>query len=149
MPSAVKGVTAAGARSSADQSIGLRSQGSWVRIPPGAPAFSRGDMRIAFALVAALFAGSLQAQTYPSRPLHFVVPFPVSGATDILARVIAAKLQDALGQPVPVDNKPGAGGTIGSAFVAKSAPDGYTILMATTSTHSIGPALQKLPYDHE
>ena len=106
-------------------------------------------MRIVFALVAALLAGAVQAQAYPSRPIHFVVPFPVSGATDILGRVIAAKLQEALGQPVPVDNKPGAGGTIGSAFVAKSAPDGYTILMATTSTHSIGPALQKLPYDHE
>jgi tripartite-type tricarboxylate transporter receptor subunit TctC len=77
------------------------------------------------------------------------VPFPVSGATDILARVIGQKLSEALGQPVPIDNKPGAGGTIGSAFVAKATADGYTILMATTSTHSIGPALQKLPYDPE
>jgi tripartite-type tricarboxylate transporter receptor subunit TctC len=73
----------------------------------------------------------------------------VSGATDILSRVIAQKLQEGLGQPVPVDNKPGAGGTIGSTFVAKAAPDGYTILMGTTSTHSIGPALQKLQYDVE
>jgi tripartite-type tricarboxylate transporter receptor subunit TctC len=97
----------------------------------------------------ALFSALAQAQSYPAHPVRFVVPFPVSGATDILSRVVAQKLSEALGQPVPVDNKPGAGGTIGSAFVAKSAPDGYTIQMATSSTHSIGPALQKLQYDAE
>ncbi|HEY5291847.1 MAG TPA: tripartite tricarboxylate transporter substrate binding protein, partial [Burkholderiales bacterium] len=64
-----------------------------------------------------------------------------------LTRTIAHKLSEALGQPVIVDNKPGAGGALGSDLVAKAAPDGYTLLMATTSTHSIGPALQKLPYD--
>jgi tripartite-type tricarboxylate transporter receptor subunit TctC len=106
-------------------------------------------MRVIFAVIAAALAGTAHAQSYPSQPIRFVVPFPVSGATDILARVIGQKLSEALGQPVPIDNKPGAGGTIGSAFVAKAAPDGYTILMATTSTHSIGPALQKLPYDAE
>ena len=106
-------------------------------------------MRILVAVIFATLAGAAGAQSYPARPVHFVVPFPVSGATDILARVIGQKLQEALGQPVPIDNKPGAGGTIGSAFVAKATPDGYTILMATTSTHSIGPALQKLPYDAE
>jgi len=101
------------------------------------------------ALLLAVFAATAQAQPYPARAVSFVVPFPVSGATDILARVIGHKLSEALGQPVPIDNKPGAGGTIGSAFVARAAPDGYTILMATTSTHSIGPVLQKLPYDAE
>ncbi len=94
-----------------------------------------------------LAAGPLAAQSYPSKPIRWVVPFPTSGATDILTRTIAHKLSEALGQPVIVDNKPGAGGALGSDLVAKAAPDGYTLLMATTSTHSIGPALQKLPYD--
>ena len=106
-------------------------------------------MKTFLAAAFALFSALAQAQTYPAHPVRFVVPFPVSGATDILARVVGQKLSEALGQPVPIDNKPGAGGTIGSAIVAKAPADGYTILMATTSTHSIGPALQKLPYDAE
>jgi tripartite-type tricarboxylate transporter receptor subunit TctC len=106
-------------------------------------------MRILIAVIVALLAAAAQAQSYPTRPVHLVVPFPASGATDILARVIAERLSAALGQPVPVENKPGAGGTLGSAVAAKAPADGYTLLMATTSTHSIGPALQKLPYDPE
>src|SRR5262245_10669951 len=106
-------------------------------------------MKIFLAAALALFSALAQAQSYPTRPIRLVVPFPVSGATDILSRVVAQSLQDAIGQPVPVDNRPGAGGTIGTAFLAKSAADGYTIQMATSSTHSIGPALQKLPYDAE
>ena len=106
-------------------------------------------MKTLLGVVLALFSALAQAQPYPSRPVHLVVPFPASGATDILARVIAERLSESLGQPVPVDNRPGAGGSLGSAQVAKAAPDGYTLLMATTSTHSIGPALQKLPYDPE
>jgi len=113
----------------------------------------RGAPRIAN-LIGALLAGALllaagpvTAQSYPTKPIRWIVPFPTSGATDILTRTIAHKLSEALGQPVIVDNKPGAGGALGSDLVAKAAPDGYTLLMATTSTHSIGPALQKLPYD--
>ena len=102
-------------------------------------------LRLAFALLAALPLQSL-AQ-YPARAVHVVVPFPAGGPTDILARVLAQKFSERWGQPVVVDNKPGAGGAIGSEFVAKSPADGYTLLMATSSTHSIGPALQKLPYD--
>jgi tripartite-type tricarboxylate transporter receptor subunit TctC len=84
---------------------------------------------------------------YPNRPLKLIVPFPPAGATDIVGRIVAQKLGEQMGQPVVVENKPGAGGSIGSDLAAKSAPDGYTLLMATSSTHSIGPVLQKLPYD--
>ena len=87
------------------------------------------------------------AAQYPARPLRMIVPFPPAGATDIVGRIVAQKLQERLGQPVVVENRPGAGGSLGSDVAAKSAPDGYTILMATSSTHSIGPVLQKLPYD--
>ncbi len=77
-----------------------------------------------------------------------VIPFPAGGATDIIGRTIAQKLASALGQQVVVENRPGAGGTIGADAVAKSTPDGHTLLMATSSTHSIGPALNpKMPYD--
>ena len=103
------------------------------------------SMRILLAVLL-LFAGSAAAQ-YPNRPIKMIVPFPPAGATDIVGRIVAAKLQERLGQPVVVENRPGAGGSLGSDVAAKSAPDGYTILMATSSTHSIGPVLQKLPYD--
>ena len=94
-------------------------------------------------------AGPVSAQqTWPSKPVRMVIPFPAGGATDIIGRTVAAKLGSALGQQVIVENRPGAGGTIGADSVAKAAPDGYTILMATSSTHSIGPAINpKMPYD--
>ena len=84
---------------------------------------------------------------YPQRAIKMIVPFPPAGATDIVGRIVAQKLTERLSQSVFVENRPGAGGTIGSDIAAKSAPDGYTLLMATSSTHSVGPALQKLPYD--
>jgi len=87
------------------------------------------------------------AQGYPAKTIRLVVPFPPAGATDILSRELARQLSDRLKQQVIVDNRPGAGGTLGSDIVAKSAPDGYTIQMATSSTHSIGPSLNpKIPY---
>jgi tripartite-type tricarboxylate transporter receptor subunit TctC len=87
------------------------------------------------------------AQTYPNRPIRMIVPFPAGGATDILARALSQKLGEKIGQPVIVDNRPGAGGTIGADAASKSPADGYTLLLATSSTHSIGPAINpKIPY---
>jgi tripartite-type tricarboxylate transporter receptor subunit TctC len=90
------------------------------------------------------------AQTaYPSQPIRIVVPFPPGGATDIMARAAAQKLAEAWKAQVVVDNRPGAGGNIGSELVAKAAPDGYTLEMGTVGTHAINASLYaKMPYDH-
>ena len=90
------------------------------------------------------------AQAYPAKPIRMIVPFPAGGATDILARALSQKLGEKIGQTVVVDNRPGAGGTIGADAASKSAADGYTLLLATSSTHSIGPAINpKIPYNAE
>ena len=97
----------------------------------------------------ALSAAGAAAQPYPSKPIRLVVPFPAGGTTDILAREVGQRLSLSLGQPVVIDNRPGAAGNIGSELVAKSAPDGYTLLMATVGTHAINPNLYaRMPYDH-
>jgi tripartite-type tricarboxylate transporter receptor subunit TctC len=88
------------------------------------------------------------AQSWPTRPIHLVVPFPAGGSTDIVGRLVADKLAVALGQSVVVDNKAGAGGTTGSELVAKALPDGYTLLLGTSSTQAIAPHLYaRPPYD--
>lgn len=98
----------------------------------------------------ALVSGWVGAQAYPAKPVRLVVPFPAGGATDILARTISQRAAEKLGQQIVIDNRPGAGGTIGSDYVAKAAPDGYTLLIATGSTHSIGPIINsKIPYNVE
>ncbi len=89
-----------------------------------------------------------RAQTYPSRPVRLICPFPAGGAVDIASRAIAAELTKTLGQPVTVENKPGAGGNIGGAEAAKSAPDGHTLFMTTSGIHGINPALySRMPFD--
>ncbi len=101
-----------------------------------------------FALACTVVALPVAAQPYPSKPIRFVVPFPPGGPLDIMGRGIAQKLQEAWGQPVVVDNRPGAGGGIGADLVAKSPGDGYTLLMGAVSTHAINPSLYaKIPYD--
>ena len=108
-------------------------------------------MKMTLALLAALVlcAGSATAQErYPQRPLRIVVPFAPGGSTDIIARLLGERLADALGQPVVIENRPGAAGNIGAEAVAKSPPDGYTLLMATTGVMAINNALYKnIGYD--
>ena len=105
--------------------------------------------RLAVGIVATLvLAGPAQAQDYPTKPIRLVVPFAAGGATDVLARLVGERLTASLGQQVVVDNRPGAGGNIGSDIVAKAEPDGYTILMGAVGTHAINPSLYpKMPYD--
>ena len=101
------------------------------------------------ALAGCLFTAALQAQTYPSRVIRIVVPFPPGNASDLATRTISEPLSKRLGQPVVVDNRPGATGTIGADSVAKAAPDGYTLL-GTSSAFGVTPAVfKKLPYDAE
>jgi tripartite-type tricarboxylate transporter receptor subunit TctC len=102
----------------------------------------------AIALLAALAAPAL-AQTWPTRPIRLIVPFAAGGANDIVARLIQPDLEQALGQPIIIENKPAASGTVGTDQVAKATPDGYSLLMAFT-THTVNPAVNaKLPYDTE
>ena len=102
---------------------------------------------VAFCL--ALAAPAALAQNFPDRPIRFVVPFPPGGGNDILARQLAPKMAESLGQPVVIDNRPGAGGNIGTDLVAKAAPDGYTIVIASNQV-TMNPWLyEKLPFDIE
>lgn len=105
-------------------------------------------LALAMAAAAILFGGEAVAQNYPSRPITLVVPFPAGSTTDLVGRILSEELAKSLGQNVVIDNRGGAGGGVGTEAVARSAPDGYTILMGTIGTHSINPAVYaKINYD--
>src|SRR3954471_21299092 len=109
--------------------------------------FKRIASCIASFLGALLVAGRVFAQPYPSRPLRMVIPWPPGQAPDLVGRVMAEKLSQIFGQPVVPDNKPGAGGMIGTDFAAKAPPDGYTLLAGSSGPVTINPLLQKTSYD--
>ena len=134
--------------------IAHRAHGSCAVLAAPTRAARKDDLGVArttlFLVALLLWMISLNAfaENYPSKSIKIVVPYPAAGTPDILAREIAAKLTTAFGQQVIVDNRPGAGGNIGSDLVAKAAPDGYTIVMGTVATHSINQTLyKKLPFD--
>jgi tripartite-type tricarboxylate transporter receptor subunit TctC len=102
---------------------------------------------LAAATAAAFLPSAYAQQKYPVKTVRIIAPFPAGGAADILARVVAQRLTEQLGQTAIVENRPGAAGAIGSELVAKAPPDGYTLLVGVTASHGINPALQKLSYD--
>jgi tripartite-type tricarboxylate transporter receptor subunit TctC len=111
--------------------------------------FTRRHFIQALAMAATLAGGSAMAQAWPAKPISLVVPFPAGGTTDVLARALAEKLQQALGQPVIVESKPGAGATLGADYVAKSKPDGYTLLVGAVHHTIASSVYKKLPYDFQ
>jgi tripartite-type tricarboxylate transporter receptor subunit TctC len=114
----------------------------------GTKVLSRFSLWSLWFMLFAVFPFHAGAQPYPSKAIRFVVPYPAGGPLDTVARLLGQKVAESTKQPVVVDNKPGAGGNIGADIVAKSAPDGYTILMGAVATHAINPALYaKIPYD--
>ena len=105
-------------------------------------------VRLAVAMLSLVFAGSVFAQAYPNRPVKIIVSFAAGSATDILARVVAEQLSRSMGQPFVVENKPGAGGSVGTAQAKEAPPDGYTLVAAGSGPFGINPAIySKLPYD--
>jgi len=104
--------------------------------------------RLLLALAATALALAAPAQQWPQKPIHVIVPYPPGGTSDILARALGPKITEALGQPVVVENKPGATGNLGADFVAKAAPDGYTLLLADIGSLAISPSVfAELPFD--
>src|SRR5207253_841439 len=123
-----------------------------LRVPgakcPGEEAHMKRRVLAAVVGLALSFSLALAQDSYPSKPIRIVVSFAAGGPTDTVARIMGAKMAEFLGQPLLVENKAGAGGNIGADVVAKAPPDGYTLLMATVSTHAINPGLyKKIPYD--
>ncbi|HJY77527.1 MAG TPA: tripartite tricarboxylate transporter substrate binding protein [Burkholderiales bacterium] len=105
-------------------------------------------LRLVAAIAALLFVALAASQGYPSRPIRLIVPFPPGGSTDILARALGDKLAQGLGQPVVIDNRPGAAGSIGAEAAARATPDGHTLMMGHLGTLAVNPAIYKsLPYD--
>ena len=109
---------------------------------------NKGMLAALLCALAMLHAGAAMAQAWPTKPIRLMVPFPPGGSTDIVARIVAQKLSERLGQSLVIENRGGGGGTIGTAAVAKAAPDGYNLTIASTSTHVVAPGVYaKLEYD--
>jgi tripartite-type tricarboxylate transporter receptor subunit TctC len=104
--------------------------------------------RVLIVVGAALFCFSATAQEWPTKPIRFIVPYPPGGGTDVIARIVQQRMSEGLGQQILIENRGGAGGAVGTAEAAKSAPDGYTFLF-TLSSHTINPLLYKLNFDIE
>ena len=107
-----------------------------------------GALRAVLAFITLCLAATAAAQSYPSKPIRLIVPFVAGGPPDILSRLLGQEMAGALGQPIVVENKPGAGGNLGYELAAKAAPDGYTVLLGSINTHAINPTLYRtLPFD--
>ena len=105
-------------------------------------------LALAFALAAALAAGAARADDYPSRPIRLIVPYAAGGGADSVARIVAKRVSETIGQTIVIENRGGAGSIIGTELVKKSDPDGYTLLLGQSGPISINPAIyKKLPYD--
>jgi tripartite-type tricarboxylate transporter receptor subunit TctC len=104
---------------------------------------------LAAAVAAAAIAGPASAQPYPSKPVKLIVTYPPGGSSDLMARILAQKLQDAWGQPVVVESKPGAAGSIGMDYAKQQAPDGYSFVIGNLGPVTVNPLLSKVPYDSE
>src|SRR5919108_5558409 len=103
--------------------------------------------RLFVALVLALYGLSSWGQNWPNKPVRVIVPFAAGGTADTLGRLVSTKLSESLGQGFVVENRPGAGGALGSDLVAKAAPDGYTLVVSGVASHVLAPAVQGTPYD--
>src|SRR5262249_843383 len=112
------------------------------------PCYHSPMVRPVLAAFAASIALSAFAQSYPSKPIRLIVPFAAGGGNDSIARLVGKRLTDSLGQPLVIDNRPGAGGVVGAELAAKAAPDGYTLFLGGVGSHALNPNLiEKLPYD--
>lgn len=122
--------------------------GGVVDVDPKRPLmFALREILLPLVCAGLVLGESANAQVYPAHPVTMVVPFPAGGPTDVIGRVVAERMRTSLGQPVIVENAPGAGGSIGVGRVARAAPDGYTLSLGTWSTHVVNPATVALPYD--
>ena len=100
------------------------------------------------AISAVIPVQSASAQNYPTKPIHLIVPYPAGGGTDFFARLVGQKMSELVGQPIVIENKPGAATNLGADFVAKAPPDGYTVLLGDVATYAANPSLyKKLPFD--
>src|SRR5262245_66423333 len=100
-------------------------------------------MRSIFALAGCAVTQTADAQSYPAKPIHLIVPYPAGGGTDFFARLVGQKMSELIGQPIVVENKPGAATNLGADFVAKAPPDGYTMLLGDVATYAANPSLDR------